>query len=172
MNVSSTEFNDRISTVVDNVVNADPAVMNEFKKYYGGLTTSDVVSYFLAPKETLPILKQKAEAAGIGAESFNQGLGSNTEARSMELSKLGITKEQARVGYSNIGEILPTSEKLSSIYKEANINYNKTAGEDEFLKGLASAKRKRDQLKELETGAFSGSSGRGKNALQGRIGSF
>jgi hypothetical protein len=170
--VSSTEFNDRVSTAVDNVVNADPAVMNEFKRYYGGLTTSDVVSYFLAPTETLPILKQKAEAAAIGAESFNQGLGSNTEARSMELSKLGVTKEQARKGYAAIGEVLPTSEKLSSIYKEANINYNKTAGEDEYLKGLASAKRKREQLKELETGTFSGSSGRGSNALQGRPGSF
>jgi hypothetical protein len=170
--VSSTEFKDRIQTAVDNVVNADPAVMNEFKKYYGGLTNSDVVSYFLAPKESLPILKQKAEAAAIGAESFNQGLGSNTEARSMELSKLGVTKEQARKGYAAIGEVLPTSEKLSSIYKEANINYNKTAGEDEYLKGLASAKRKREQLKELETGTFSGSSGRGSNALQGRPGSF
>jgi hypothetical protein len=170
--VSSTEFNDRISTVVDNVVNADPAVMNEFKKYYGGLTTSDVVSYFLAPAENLPILKQKAEAAAIGAESFRQGLGSNTEARSMELSKLGITKEKARVGYSQIGEVLPESQKLSNIYKETNINYDKTAGEDEYLKGLASAKRKREQLKELETGTFSGSSGRGKNALQGRPGSF
>jgi hypothetical protein len=170
--VSSTEFNDRISTVVDNVVNADPAVMNEFKKYYGGLTTSDVVSYFLAPAENLPILKQKAEAAAIGAESFKQGLGSNTAERSMELSKLGVTKEQARVGYSNIGSVLPESQKLGSIYKEANINYDKTAGEQEFLLKNADAERKRNRLKELETGSFMASAGRGKNALQGRTSSF
>ena len=170
--VSPTEFNDRISTVVDNVVNADPAVMNEFKKYYGGLTTSDVVSYFLAPAENLPILKQKAEAAAIGAESFKQGLGSNTAERSMELSRLGVTKEQARVGYSNIGSVLPESQKLGSIYKEANINYDKTAGEQEFLLKNADAERKRNRLKELETGSFMASAGRGKNALQGRTSSF
>ena len=157
--VSSTEFKDRIQTAVDNVVNADPAVMNEFKKYYGGLTTSDVVSYFLAPAETLPILKQKAEAAAIGAESVKQGLGSNAEARSMELSKMGITKEQARLGYSAIGEVLPESQKLSGIYKEAGINYDKTAGEQEFLLKNADAQRKRKQLASMERAKFSGDAG-------------
>jgi hypothetical protein len=157
--VSSTEFNDRVSTAVDNVVNADPAVMDEFKRYYGGLSTSDVVSYFLAPTETLPILKQKAEAAAIGAESFRQGLGSNTAARSLELSKLGVSKEQARVGYSAIGEVLPESQKLSGIYKEAGINYDKTAGEQEFLLKNADAQRKRKQLASLERAKFSGDAG-------------
>ena len=157
--VSSTEFNDRISTVVDNVVNADPAVMEEFRKYYGTLTTNDLVSYFLSPKETLPILKQKATAAGISAESFKQGLGSDTEARAMELSKLGITADQARVGYGNIGEVLPESQKLSSIYKEAGINYDKTAGENEFLLNNATAQRKRKQLSSMERAQFSGDAG-------------
>jgi hypothetical protein len=157
--VSSTEFNDRVSTAVDNVINADPAVMNEFKTYYGGLTTSDVVSYFLAPTETLPILKQKAEAAAIGAESFKQGLGSNTAARSLELSKLGVSKEQARLGYSAIGEVLPESQKLSGIYQEAGINYDKTAGEQEFLLKNADAQRKRKQLASLERAKFSGDAG-------------
>ena len=157
--VSSTEFKDRISTVVDNVVNADPAVMDEFKRYYGGLTTSDIVSYFLSPKETLPILKQKATAAGIGAESFKQGLGSDTETRAMELSRAGVTADQARLGYSAIGEVLPESQKLSNIYKEAGINYDKTAGENEFLLKNADAQRKRKQLASLERGKFSGDSG-------------
>jgi hypothetical protein len=157
--VSSTEFKDRISTAVDNVVNADPAVMDEFKRYYGGLTTSDIVSYFLSPKETLPILKQKATAAGISAESVKQGLGSDAESRAMEFAKLGITTDQARVGYGNIGDVLPASQKLSSIYKEAGINYDKTAGENEFLLNNADAQRKRKQLASLERGKFSGDSG-------------
>ena len=163
--VSSTEFKDRISTAVDNVVNADPAVMDEFKRYYGGLTTSDIVSYFLAPTETLPILKQKATAAGISAESVKQGLGSDAEARAMELSKLGITTDQARVGYGNIGDVLPASQKLSSIYKEAGINYDKTAGESEFLLNNADAQRKRKQLASLERAKFSGDSGVGTTSL-------
>ena len=157
--VSSTEFRDRISTVVDNVVNADPAVMNEFKRYYGGLNTNDIVSYFLSPTETLPILKQKAAAASIGAESINQGLGLNTQDRSMELSRLGVTAEQARAGYSNIGEVLPESQKLSSIYQEAGINYDKTAGEQEFLLKNADAQRKRNILASRERANFEGSSG-------------
>ena len=157
--VSTTEFRDRIATAVDNVVNADPEVMNQFKTYYGTLTTSDLVSYFLAPTETLPILKQKATAAGISAESVKQGLGADTEAGAMALSKAGVTADQARLGYSAIGEVLPESQKLSSIYKEAGINYDKTAGEQEFLLKNADAQRKRKQLASMERAKFSGDAG-------------
>ena len=163
--ISSTEFNDRISTVVDNVLNADPDVMSEFKRYYGGLSNSDLVSYFLSPKENLPILKQKAAAAGISAESINQGLGGNLETRAMELSRLGVTAEQARTGYSNAADVLPTSQKLSSIYKEADIKYNKTTAENEFLLDNADAATKRKRLKSLERAQFGGSAGTSKGSF-------
>lgn len=156
--MSSTEFNDRISTVMDKVVNADPTVMAQFKKYYGGITNNDLVTYFLTDGETLPILKQKAAAAGIGAEGSKQGF--NTDAtRAMEFSRAGLTIAQARTGYNEIGEALPLTSKLGDIYKEDKITYGQTEAENEFLLDNAKAKLNRNRLASKERANFEGSSG-------------
>ena len=168
--ISSTEFNDRISTVMDKVVNADPTVMAQFKKYYGGITNNDLVTYFLTDGETLPILKQKAAAAGIGAEGSKQGF--NTDAtRAMEFSRAGLTIAQARTGYGEIGEALPLTSKLGDVYKEDKIIYGQTEAENEFLLDNAKAKLKRNRLASKERAQFGGSSGVGnlKNPSAGLI---
>ena len=168
--MSSTEFNDRISTVMDKVVNADPTVMEQFKKYYGGITNNDLVTYFLTDGETLPILKQKAAAAGIGAEGSKQGF--NTDAtRAMEFSRAGLTIAQARTGYGEIGEALPVTSKLGNIYKEDKITYGQTEAENEFLLDNAQAKLKRNRLASKERAQFVGSSGVGniKSSSAGSI---
>ncbi len=76
------------------------------------------------------------------------------------LANAGVTREQAQAGYEKIAEYLPRTEFLTQVYDETGIKYNQTTAEEEQLKGLASAKRKRQQIKELEEAAFLGSSGR------------
>ena len=166
--ISPTEFNDRIKIASDNVINADPNVMATFKQYYGGLTNADLVSYFLAPDETLPMLQQKTAAAQIGTASMEQGLGTDSAARAMQLAQLGVNQPggvNVTTGYQNIADVLPASQKLSSIYKEAGINYDKTAGENEFLLQNADAAAQRKRLASMERAQFSGDSG--INASQG-----
>jgi hypothetical protein len=157
-NISALEFKDRIKTVVTRVNMSDANVKSELKAFYG-ITDTDLVKYFLNPAEGTDRLKEKVTAAEISAASITQGLGRTSLGTAEELARLGIDRAEALAGYSNIAEYLPTAEKLSSIYKEQGITYNKTTGEEEEFKGLASAKRKRERLKQAETDTFSASPG-------------
>jgi hypothetical protein len=75
------------------------------------------------------------------------------------LARFGINREQAQVGYSTIAQELPTAAKLGEIYSQEGITYGQTEAEQATFKGLASAKRKKEQLVSRETAAFGGSSG-------------
>ena len=72
--ISAVEFKDRIATVQDRVVNADPATKELFKKWYPSLTDKDLVAYFLNPTETIGKLKEKVTTAEIGAAFMGQNL--------------------------------------------------------------------------------------------------
>lgn len=155
--ISAVEFKDRISTVVDRVTNADPAVKSTLRSFYN-ITDEDLVGYFLNPKENLPRLKEKVTSAEIGTSAMAQGLSSNV-ASAEELAKYGVDLETARKGYATIADILPTASKLGDIYKEEGIKYTQATAEEETFKGLASAQRKRQRLAEKEVASFSGQSG-------------
>lgn len=164
--ISALEFKDRIDTVQKRVVNADPATKELFKKWYPSITDSDLVSYFLNPKETIDKLKTKTTTAEIGAAFAGQNLMTSMESAN-ELAKYGIDRAGALDGASNIAEVLPVSQKLGDIYGETGVKYDQQAGVDEFLKSNAEAKRKRETLKSKERASFSGSAGVGKNAFSG-----
>jgi len=162
--ISAVEFKDRVSTVVTRVENADPLVKSTLRDFYK-ITDTELVSYFLSPKENLPRLQEKVTAAEIGSAALAQG-GLTTNMTSAEsLAKFGVDLATARKGYSTISEVLPTATKLSQIYKEDKINYNQQVAEEEVFKGLASAQRKRTQLAEKEIASFKGSSGVGAAGL-------
>lgn len=166
-NISALEFKDRIKTVVTRVNMADANVKNELKAFYN-ITDTDLIKYFLNPAEGSDRLKEKVTAAEISAASITQGLGQTSLGTAEELARLGIDRAEALAGYAKIAEYLPTSEKLSSIYKEQGITYNKATGEEEEFKGLASAKRKRERLKESETSTFAASSGTSQLSLKNK----
>jgi murein DD-endopeptidase MepM/ murein hydrolase activator NlpD len=162
--ISPIEFKDRVSTVVNRVENADPLVKKTLRDFYK-ITDTELVSYFLNPTENLPRLQEKVTAAEIGSAALAQG-GLTTDMTTAEsLAKFGVDLATARRGYSTISDVLPTTTKLSQIYKEDNINYNQKVAEEEVFKGLASAQRKRTQLAEKEIASFQGSSGVGAAGL-------
>lgn len=161
--VSPTEFKGRIDLAVARVENADPNIKAQLKSYYS-ITDADLTNYFLNPKENLPKLEEKVKAAEIGGAAAAQKL-SVSATTAEDLAKYGVTQEQARQGYADIAEILPTSEKLGSIYDEMGIKYGQVEAEKEVFKGLASEKRKREALAEREKASFGGQSGLSKGAL-------
>ena len=81
------------------------------------------------------------------------------------MARFGISREQAQVGYSTIAEELPTAGSLGRIYSESGITYNQADAESATFKELASAKRKKERLSELERNQFSSSSGTGINSF-------
>ena len=165
--ISATEFKDRIDTVVTRVNNSDPAIKNTLKSFYG-IGDEDLVGYFLNPKENLPRLQEKVAAAEIGSAALAQKGLTTSVASAEALAKLGITKEQARAGYQDIAEVLPTGSKLGQIYDEEGIDYTQKTAEEEVFGQLESAKRKRLRLAEKEIASFSGSSGANSTSLSGQ----
>ncbi len=136
---------------------ADPATKSAFQQFYG-IGETELAKYFLDPTKTLVTLKEKATAAEIGGAAIGQGLPA-TMASAEELARFGISREQAQIGYSTIADELPTAGKLGQIYSQEGITYGQTEAEQATFKGLASAKRKKEQLAERERAAFQGSSG-------------
>jgi len=167
--IAPLEFAERIKNVSERVLNMDPRIKAQFQTYYPSLSDTDLVSYFLDPKETLPVLKNKITAAEIGAVAGAAGPKNQygiTETRAMDLAKFGVTREQALVGYQDIAEAVPTGMKLSGIYGEEGIQYGQAAAEDEFLKQDAQAKLKRNRLASKERASFQGSAGTTSSSLK------
>jgi murein DD-endopeptidase MepM/ murein hydrolase activator NlpD len=162
--ISPVEFKDRISTVVERVNNADASIKTQLKQFYPSITETDLVKYFLDPKETLPQLQEKVTSAEIGAAAVSQKLDTSVTSAT-DLAKYGIDRATAVKGYSTIGGMLPETTKLNDIYGEAKINYTQKTAEEEVFKGNASAERKRKQLAALETAQFGGSAGVGSAGL-------
>jgi len=156
--IAPTEFKNRIDLTIMRVQNADPTILKTLKTFYPSLEDADLVSYFLNPADSLPRLQQKVTAGEIGAAAVGQGLNTN-EATAAGLAAYGVDRQAALQGYSNIAEMLPGAQKLSSIYNEADIKYGQAQAEAEVFKGNQDAASKRKRLASMERAAFSGSSG-------------
>jgi tryptophan synthase alpha chain len=139
--VSPTELSNRASAAVKRVQSADPNVMNTLTKYYG-IQQSDLIGYVLDPKQQYVSIERKINAAEIGAQAARQGLQSSLQT-SEELAAQGVSSDVARQGYGDIANILPTAEKLSSIYGNTLAGYGQKEAEQEIFSGSASSQRKR-----------------------------
>ncbi len=158
--LSATEFAGRIDEYSERVTNMDPNIKKQFKAFFPGITDSDIVAYLAEPENTLPVLKNKITAAEISASALRVGLAATDRNMALGLAQSGLTGAQAQAGYERIGDYLERTQFLSNVYDETGIQYNQTTAEQEELQGLASAKRKREQLRNIETASFSGDSGR------------
>jgi hypothetical protein len=176
------EVTDRVQLGYDRVLN-DQVVQSTFNKFFSSLGFNDIVAGMLDPVNQLPALERKVKAAEIGGAALRQGLVPSelaaTEAQANVgytnvsrgtlgadvLGRQGVTKAQAEEGYRKIAQLLPTAEKLSSIYGGTEEQYGRLEAEQEQLQGLASAARKRQRLTDIEIAQFRQQSGRGKGAL-------
>lgn len=161
--VSPSELSTRVVTAVQRVQNADPAIARTLKDYYG-IGSADMVAYVLDPNEQLPKIQRQVAAAEIGAAARLQGLEAGVSV-SEQLAAQGITQAEAQKGYATIADILPTAQKLSSIYGTQLEGYSQAEAEQEVFNTLASAQRKRKALIERETSAFGGRSGTSRASL-------
>ncbi len=177
-----TEVTERVQLAYDRIM-GDDAVLSTFKKFYSSLGLGDIVTGMLDPVNQLPALQQKVKAAEIGGAAVRQGLTASELATTPEktagysnvttstlgadvLARQGLTKAQAEEGYQRIAQVLPTAEKLSSIYGKTEEQYGRLEAEQEQLQGLASAARRRQRISELEAAQFKKSSGLGRGALR------
>ena len=161
--MSPTELSNRVVTAVQRVQNADPAIVNQLKQYYG-IGAPDMVAYVLDPEQQFQKIERQIAASEIGVAAGRQGLTAGVSVAE-QLAAQGVTEAEARKGYATIADILPTAEKLSDIYGTTLDEYRQAEGEQEVFNSLASAQRKRQKLTAREIAAFSGSSGTNKTSL-------
>jgi len=170
--ISAVEFKSRISTATTRVKNADKNTKDAFKALYG-IGDTELVKFFLDPKQGSEELKIKASAAEISGAAITTGLSGTSVGTAEELARLGVDKAEALTGYGTISGYLQRSGFLGDIYKESGITYGRADAESDVFKNMASATRKREQLKNLEESAFAGTSGRLRTGQQsGNTGQF
>ena len=161
--VSAAELSNRVVTAVQRVQNADPAIQRQLRDYYG-IGSTDLVAYVLDPQQQFQKIERQVAAAEIGVAAGRQGLKPGV-AVAEQLAAQGVTQAEAQKGYATIADILPTAEKLSSIYGNTMDTYGQSEAEQEVFNSLASAQRKREKLTAREQAAFSGMSGTNRTSL-------
>ena len=174
--VSPVELEDRIQTAQRRVINAAPQIKDALTQYYGNeISNGDILAYVLDPDKAIESIKRKVGAAEIGGAATMAGLGA-ARTRAEELQRFGVTAEQARQGFTTISEFLPQAQVLGERYAKQGLGpfTQETAEQEVFaIPGAAEAGRKRRKLAELETAAFSGTSGAAGGALgRERAGAF
>ena len=161
--VSATELSNRVVTAVQRVQNADPAISQQLRDYYG-IGQADLVAYVLDPNQQFQKIERQVAASEIGVAAARQGLKAGVSV-SEQLAAQGVTQAEAQKGYATIADILPTAEKLSDIYGTTLEGYGQTEAEQEVFNSLASAQRKRQKLTQREIASFSGAAGTNKTSL-------
>ena len=161
--MSPTEFSNRVVTAVQRVQNADPAILQQLRQYYG-VGQQDLVAYVLDPEQQFQKIERQVAASEIGVAAGRQGLKAGVSVAE-QLAAQGVTQAEAQKGYATIADILPTAEKLSDIYGTTLDAYGQSEAEQEVFNSLASAQRKRQNLTKREVAAFSGAAGTNKTSL-------
>lgn len=161
--ISPTELNDRVGLAKDHWMQADPYTRDALRNGYG-FTDGDAIASILDPDKAYAVIERRMRSAGIGAEALRNNL--NWSAQSGErLADLGVTQDQARSGFGEIGQTLGTDTAIGRRFGQ---DFTQTDAEDATLVGLASATRKRDQGRSDEAANFRSGAGASGGALSGR----
>lgn len=175
--ISPDEVAARVQLVYDRVNNAMPQVSKALLQFYPELTTQDLMAYSLDPVNQLPALQRKIQAAEIGGAALAQNLGTSLQATTFTnaqgvptnitrgtigveaMMQAGTDAADAAKAAAYVADVLPVSEKLSSIYASGYGQYGQLQAEQEAYLGSVEAKKRRESLTAREKAEFSGQSG-------------
>ena len=148
--VSPAELNERVQQGYRAVVDADPAVKEQMRNLYG-VSEGQLAAYFLDPKRTAPLLSRQAQAANIAARGLEQGGIQLTGAFAEDLARRGITEQQARAGFAEVGAL---GELRQTFAGETELSGEQVAGAA-FGFDVA-AQQELERKRRLRTGEFAG----------------
>jgi hypothetical protein len=170
--VSPAELKSRVDAAALSITNADPYYTSSLARLYG-IGAGDMVAYALDPERALPLINKQVQSAQFAAEGARQGF-QTPAALAETYTGLGVTQQQARQGFEQVAEILPTAQRLSSITQGAQpVGFEEVTSA--VLGGEQSAdyKQRLKKLAEIEQSRFAGQAGVGRTSLaQGTQGQF
>ena len=165
--VAPTEIENRVQLAVKATAQADPYYKQAMQEL--GFTQGDMYATFLDRNKALPLLQNAITAADVKSSALQQGLDISNE-RALAFGQEGVSRSQAQQDFQQVRQVLPEGQRLASIY---GMDYTQNDAEDEFLGGLASARRKRQQLIDQEQANFAGTGGQSRSTLtQNTSGAF
>jgi hypothetical protein len=148
--VSPSELNERVQQGYRAVADADPAVKEQMRNLYG-VTEGQLAGYFLDPIRSAPLLTRQAQAANIAARGLEQGGIQLSGAFAEDLARRGITEQQARAGFVEVGGL---GELRQTFAGETALSGEQLAGA-QFGIDVA-AQQELERRKRLRTGEFAG----------------
>ena len=148
--VSPSELQTRIEQGYRAVADADPAVKDQMRNLYG-IGEGELAAYFIDPQRTAPLLTRQAQAANIAARGLEQGGIQLSGAYAEDLARRGITEQQARAGFGEVGALGELKQTFAG----------ETALSGEQLAGAAfgidvAAQQELERRRRLRTGEFAG----------------
>jgi hypothetical protein len=148
--VSNSELNERVQQGYRAVADADPAVKEQMRNLYG-VSEGQLAAYFLDPQRTAPLLTRQAQAANIAARGLEQGGMQLTGQFAEDLARRGITEQQARAGFAEVGGLGELKQTFAG----------ETALSDEQLAGAAfgidvAAQQELERKRRMRTAEFAG----------------
>ncbi len=160
-NISGNEFAQRAGQAFKYAQASDPAAKAMLMEYYG-INDSQITAYFLDPKKAQAVLDRQAASIDIGVEAARQGL-MESRARAESFADQGISAKQAAAGYGEAA--LMKAEGQLDIAKRFGEDLTANDLVDETVGGLASARRKRERVNEMETNLFRQGEGSAQRAF-------
>lgn len=151
--ISPSELKFRADSAAQAVNNTDPYYKQSLQDLYG-IDEGMMVAHMLDPERAMPLIEKQAKAVQMGAAAKRQGLSVST-AEAENLAMNNITGVSAEQGMATIAEMTPG---LSALAQIGGDQYDQATAESEVFGGLASAKRKRQQLTQQEQDRFTGRS--------------
>jgi len=157
--VSVDEVSERFAGAYTRVQNAvtsnDKALVSELRKLYPGITDNEIANSLLLGQEGAKYLKSKLDIADIRAAETETGTKSVLGAE--RLAAEGLSRENARLGLSKVGQMQSGLERASSLYGETSTEGLREELEQENLLGITSKRTKR--LASQARAEFGGQSG-------------
>jgi hypothetical protein len=165
--IAPTELQERVNIANQSLQNADKFYTDSLRTYYG-LNTGDMIAYTLDPERALPSITRQQKAAQFGAEAARQGIQVAAPMAERFTNQLGVSQQQARQGFEQVAEILPTAQKLSQMTPGAQpVGLEETTTAVFGGESSADYKQRIRRLAEIEQSRFSGQSGVGRGSLSG-----
>lgn len=117
--VKATELNDRVVLAASAAIQAPQDFRDTMSNFYG-IDTGGLTAYFLDPQVATPLLEKQYASSIIGTEARRQGVGIDVYGAE-NLQELGISQEQARVGFGQVAQARPLTEGRGDIVNQQQL---------------------------------------------------
>jgi len=99
--VSQAEFQDRVDNGFKRVAQANPAVRDAFRQYFGIEGDAALAAFFIDPERAAPKLTKAAQMAELGGAASTMGVQINAD-YAEKLTRLGVSQQQALAGFQKM----------------------------------------------------------------------